>query len=110
MNTPVMGSLSNFSMPSPLLCRKGSGHYRVSSNKIFVVSCSRDDENGKDFSGYPKFEGNGADILQAPFLSPDKGSPTNPNDIAKLFSDAQQNILYLNKQRLMAMEELKKSS
>lgn len=110
MNTPVMGSLSlsNFSMSPPLLCRKGSGHYRVSTNNFVVVSCSRDEENGKVFSGYPKFEGNGADILQAPFLSPDKGTPTNPNDIAKLFNDAQQNILYLNKQRLLAMEELKK--
>lgn len=113
MNMLVMGTLSKLVMPSPLFCKKEIGHFRNSTNKFFVVSISREDENGRDFSGYPKFEGNGADILQvasiqAPFLSPDKGSLTNPNDIAKLFNDAQQNILYLNKQRLMAMEELKK--
>eukprot|EP01018_Ginkgo_biloba_P002300 Gb_24148 [translate_table: standard] len=94
--------------------RKQTDNSRIRTNKFIVVSCSRGDKNGSDFSGFSRFEGNGADVLQggptqAPFTSPDKGSQPNPNDIMKLFNDAQQNILYLNKQRLMAVEELKKA-
>ncbi|KAK9110811.1 hypothetical protein Sjap_018871 [Stephania japonica] len=74
-----------------------------------VVQCSRKDEkiNGliseTSQTGSEKDDGTG--ILQ----STNKGVEMTHNDIWKLFREAQQNILYLNKQRLMAIEELKKT-
>ncbi|NP_001290013.1 probable starch synthase 4, chloroplastic/amyloplastic [Vitis vinifera] len=41
--------------------------------------------------------------------SPESDPDTKHNEIWQLFREAQRNILYLNKQRLMAVEELKKA-
>ncbi|GLJ30178.1 hypothetical protein SUGI_0596930 [Cryptomeria japonica] len=94
MNISFPGTLPNSVKQPHLFCTNAPRCHRNRINKVHVTACS-------------KFEGNSADILQAPFLSSDKGLSTN-NDIMKLFNDAQQNILYLNKQRLVAMEELKR--
>lgn len=45
---------------------------------------------------------NGMDFSQASSSQPE----LQTNDVWHLFTEAQQNILYLNKQRLMAIEEL----
>ncbi|XP_020277347.1 probable starch synthase 4, chloroplastic/amyloplastic isoform X2 [Asparagus officinalis] len=69
-----------------------SVRFRSKSRRIW---CSRLESNDKD-----KFEG---------ASSPSETSVQISNDnIWKLFNDAQQNIMHLNKQRLVALEELKK--
>ncbi|KAH9300817.1 hypothetical protein KI387_012400, partial [Taxus chinensis] len=71
------------------------------------IRVTEEENPKKQVLGFFRFDRSSADILQASFPSSDKGPSTNSNDIMKLFNDAQQNILYLNKQRLVALEELK---
>ncbi|XP_010254668.1 PREDICTED: probable starch synthase 4, chloroplastic/amyloplastic isoform X2 [Nelumbo nucifera] len=52
---------------------------------------------------------NDTEMFQESFQPPDRELEMKNSDIWKLFKDAQRNILYLNKQRLMAMEELNKT-
>ncbi|KAK4393532.1 putative starch synthase 4, chloroplastic/amyloplastic [Sesamum angolense] len=48
------------------------------------------------------------EVHQRNLKSIDNEKEEKPNDIWQLFLEAQQNILYLNKQRLLAMEELER--
>ncbi|KAL0332394.1 UNVERIFIED_CONTAM: putative starch synthase 4, chloroplastic/amyloplastic [Sesamum calycinum] len=48
------------------------------------------------------------EVHQRNLKSIDNEKEEKPNDIWQLFKEAQQNILYLNKQRLLAMEELER--
>ncbi|KAL0450100.1 UNVERIFIED_CONTAM: putative starch synthase 4, chloroplastic/amyloplastic [Sesamum latifolium] len=50
----------------------------------------------------------GMEVHQRNLKSIDNEEEEKPNDIWQLFKEAQQNILYLNKQRLLAMEELER--
>ncbi|XP_072993068.1 uncharacterized protein [Typha latifolia] len=54
------------------------------------------------------FKGQEMNIFEEPHSPSEREVEMNDSDIWKLFTDAQQNILYLNKQRLTAMEEVKK--
>ncbi|XP_073283342.1 probable starch synthase 4, chloroplastic/amyloplastic isoform X3 [Primulina huaijiensis] len=51
-----------------------------------------------------------ADVHQNQLKAISSEKEEKPKDIWKLFNEAQQNILYLNKQRLLAMEELERVS
>ncbi|XP_075475678.1 putative starch synthase 4, chloroplastic/amyloplastic isoform X2 [Primulina tabacum] len=51
-----------------------------------------------------------ADVHQNQLKAISSEKEEKPKDIWKLFKEAQQNILYLNKQRLLAMEELERVS
>lgn len=51
-----------------------------------------------------------ADVHQNPVKAISSEKEEKPKDIWQLFKEAQQNILYLNKQRLLAMEELERVS
>ncbi|KAL4179991.1 hypothetical protein AMTRI_Chr13g122950 [Amborella trichopoda] len=76
-----------------------------------AVCCSRNSEDANNFlpgSSHTKSKGNGIDAVQTSMVSPDIELGVNHTDIWLLFNEAQQNILYLNKQRLMAMEKLNK--
>eukprot|EP00268_Persea_americana_P010070 TRINITY_DN1404_c1_g1_i1.p1 TRINITY_DN1404_c1_g1~~TRINITY_DN1404_c1_g1_i1.p1 ORF type:complete len:694 (-),score=123.12 TRINITY_DN1404_c1_g1_i1:359-2440(-) len=76
------------------------------------LRCSRKNENGTGLfseTSQKELEGLNAAMLQESFVSPDSGVGMNQSDIWKLFNDAQRNILYLNKQRLLAIEELNKA-
>ncbi|OVA07332.1 Starch synthase [Macleaya cordata] len=80
--------------------------------KARTVCCSRSNEkvNGL-FSGSSQIEledHKNMEMLQDPFQSSNT-APENHNDIWKLFRETQRNILYLNKQRLMAVDEMKKT-
>ncbi|KAK9285332.1 hypothetical protein L1049_024523 [Liquidambar formosana] len=75
-----------------------------------AVCCSRMNEEVSGLSRAPsQMELQGHDnIGMSHFQSSNIGPEMKHNDIWRLFREAQQNILYLNKQRLMALEELKK--
>ncbi|KAJ0966491.1 hypothetical protein J5N97_023408 [Dioscorea zingiberensis] len=74
--------------------------------------CSRKDENAGDQVLRPsspiESEARDMNIVEEPVSSSEKGEEINTSDIWKLFNDAQCNILYLNNQRLKAVNELDK--
>ncbi|KAJ7522165.1 hypothetical protein O6H91_19G085600 [Diphasiastrum complanatum] len=75
---------------------------RGSHRRTFLtLRCSTTSSSDKD-------KGNGIDALQVPSPRPEKGSVVGADDLMKLFNDAQQNMLYLSKQRVTAMENLDK--
>ncbi|KAJ4965431.1 hypothetical protein NE237_017280 [Protea cynaroides] len=78
------------------------------------VRCMRNNENANSSISEPsrmELEGHhNTEMLQESLHSSvSEQSDLKHNDIWKLFRDAQQNILYLNKQRLAAVEELNKT-
>ncbi|XP_026665524.2 probable starch synthase 4, chloroplastic/amyloplastic isoform X3 [Phoenix dactylifera] len=70
----------------------------------------KDDDAANLFAGPSqiKLEGHNVDILEESFAPSERRLEMSDTDIWKLFNDAQRNIVYLNKQRLAAVEELKK--
>lgn len=77
-----------------------------------TVRCSRKNGNGASYfseASQKELGGYNTDIVQESFVSADGRVGMNESDIWKLFNDAQRNILYLNKQRLMAIDELSKT-
>ncbi|WCJ32053.1 Glycogen synthase [Euphorbia peplus] len=83
-------------------------------SKLTRLPCLRKNGGGNElFNTSIKWEIEGFDN---PEMSQDMFQPSNlksepkTNDIWKLFKEAQQNIVYLNKQRLLAVEELHKAN
>ncbi|XP_038978472.1 probable starch synthase 4, chloroplastic/amyloplastic isoform X2 [Phoenix dactylifera] len=74
------------------------------------VFMRKDDDAANLFAGPSqiKLEGHNVDILEESFAPSERRLEMSDTDIWKLFNDAQRNIVYLNKQRLAAVEELKK--
>ncbi|XP_020113451.1 probable starch synthase 4, chloroplastic/amyloplastic isoform X4 [Ananas comosus] len=77
-------------------------HPTLTSPKCFCLRKEDAFGNPSSETSLPKLEGHQTDVFEVEELE------TNDDDIWKLFAHAQRNILYLNKQRLTAMEELKK--
>ncbi|XP_077219550.1 UDP-Glycosyltransferase superfamily protein [Tasmannia lanceolata] len=88
-----MESLANTAIHLPRLFHFQSSKHQTL--KARTVGCSR-------------LEDHNMGALQESLESSNCKLEINHNDIWKLFNDAQRNILYLNKQRLMAVEELNK--
>ncbi|XP_042508713.1 probable starch synthase 4, chloroplastic/amyloplastic isoform X1 [Macadamia integrifolia] len=100
----------------PPLHRRFIQYYPTNEKPLraYEVRCLRNDENANSsISGPLRMELEGhqnKEILPESFHSSIRGQPNlKQNDIWKLFRDAQQNIIYLNKQRLAAVEELNKA-
>ncbi|XP_020080840.1 probable starch synthase 4, chloroplastic/amyloplastic isoform X2 [Ananas comosus] len=77
-------------------------HPTLTSPKCFCLRKEDAFGNPSSETSLPKLEGHQTNVFEVEELE------TNDDDIWKLFAHAQRNILYLNKQRLTAMEELKK--
>lgn len=65
------------------------------------------DDRGSSSSIHLKGQGNGIDTIKLHQVV-EKGSVANSSDVMKLFNDVQQNMLYLNKQRIAAIDDLQK--
>jgi len=74
----------------------------------FHMCISKGNSNSR---GKPRRESSGTvrlDVEESSDQGTNLANDQRKGDIRELFSQAQRNILYLNKQRLLAMEELKK--
>ncbi|KAG8384202.1 hypothetical protein BUALT_Bualt04G0093500 [Buddleja alternifolia] len=91
-----------------------TSHQLSLSSRPHLLRCSRDNgqSNKNGLSSAPvqtELESpNDVDVHQSHLKSIDKEKEGKHNDIWGLFKEAQQNILFLNKQRLLAMEELER--
>ncbi|XP_020528018.1 glycogen synthase isoform X2 [Amborella trichopoda] len=98
--------------PLDQLLRLGLSHSLPEMTDLAIeLEATENSEDANNFlpgSSHTKSKGNGIDAVQTSMVSPDIELGVNHNDIWLLFNEAQQNILYLNKQRLMAMEKLNK--
>uniref|UniRef100_A0A7N0USB8 starch synthase n=1 Tax=Kalanchoe fedtschenkoi TaxID=63787 RepID=A0A7N0USB8_KALFE len=100
----------NALIPSPFpLARIPAFHLKRSPSP--ALSCLRKKDEFNESLGAPsQFKLESQDYpanLQNSFMSSNVG-PASNGDIWKLFNEAQQNILHLNEQRMIAFEELKK--
>ncbi|KAK3211075.1 hypothetical protein Dsin_015781 [Dipteronia sinensis] len=109
----IMKTLINPSIPSPLHFSKPNSRNQKPL-KTHHLCCFR--KNG-EVNGFSKptsqMESGGHDnteLSQKQSLSSNVEPEMKHNDIWGLFREAQQNILYLNRQRLRAVEELNKAN
>nr|CAB3451432.1 unnamed protein product [Digitaria exilis] len=103
---PRAPRLRRRSLPLP---RGGSHcpHFARCAARSTRCSYSREG-NGEPRSSKLRRESSGTDRESLLFQGTNLRNDQRKGDIQELFSQAQRNILYLNKQRLLAMEELKK--
>ncbi|XP_038971224.1 glycogen synthase-like isoform X1 [Phoenix dactylifera] len=94
--------------PFRLLHTPAPGRRNLRDRVCFCAG--KDDDAANLFAGPSqiKLEGHNVDILEESFVPSERRLEMSDTDIWKLFNDAQRNIVYLNKQRLAAVEELKK--
>ncbi|KAK6923211.1 Starch synthase, catalytic domain [Dillenia turbinata] len=106
-NASAMSSSSTVPLIPSLTLRFQSARFSLSSS----LRCFR--QNGEAngmLTGHDKAELESQDNIDiSKFRSHDDESGIKQNDIWQLFSEAQQNILYLNRQRLAAIEELERT-
>ncbi|CAN6239110.1 unnamed protein product [Urochloa humidicola] len=94
--------------------RRGGAHCLLSASAArptLLTRCSYSSKGDGNSCGKPRRESSSTVRLDVEDSSDQGTSLANEQrkgDICELFSQAQRNILYLNKQRLLAMEELKK--
>ncbi|CAL4885896.1 unnamed protein product [Urochloa decumbens] len=94
--------------------RRGGAHCLLSARAArptFLTRCSYSSKGDGNSRGKPRRESSSTvrlDVEENSDRGTNLASEQRKCDIQELFSQAQRNILYLNKQRLLAMEELKK--
>ncbi|XP_066332802.1 probable starch synthase 4, chloroplastic/amyloplastic isoform X2 [Miscanthus floridulus] len=95
-------------LPSP----RGGAHcfpFARATRPVLLTRCSYSSREGNgDSRGKPHRESSSTVRLDVDADSDQVPSLADEGDVGELFRLAQRNILYINKQRLMAMEELKK--
>ncbi|PUZ78155.1 hypothetical protein GQ55_1G430000 [Panicum hallii var. hallii] len=93
---------------------RGGAHclpFARAARPTLLTRCSYCRKGNSNSRGKPRRESSSTVRLEVEESSDQGTNSTNDQrkgDIRELFSQAQRNILYLNKQRLLAMEELKK--
>ncbi|PAN08830.1 hypothetical protein PAHAL_1G439200 [Panicum hallii] len=93
---------------------RGGAHclpFARAARTTLLTRCSYSRKGNSNSRGKPRRESSSTVRLEVEESSDQGKNSTNDQrkgDIRELFSQAQRNILYLNKQRLLAMEELKK--
>ncbi|CAL4967549.1 unnamed protein product [Urochloa decumbens] len=94
--------------------RRGGAHCLLSARAArptLLTRCSYSSKGDGNSRGKPRRESSSTvrlDVEENSDRGTNLASEQRKCDIQELFSQAQRNILYLNKQRLLAMEELKK--
>ncbi|CAD6249043.1 unnamed protein product [Miscanthus lutarioriparius] len=120
METPrlVVAAASRAPPPTPRFRRRrlprprGGAHcfpFARATRPVLLSRCSYSSREGNgDSRGKPRRESSSTVRLDVDADSDQVPSLADEGDVGELFRLAQRNILYINKQRLMAMEELKK--
>ncbi|KAL8044692.1 hypothetical protein ABFS82_08G063100 [Erythranthe guttata] len=96
------------SVPKPSLLPQIS-HRNQKCPRPLLLNCSRSTGESNSLSRAPlprELGSPSSEVHQKNLKYIDDVKKEKPNDIWQLFKEAQQNIMYLNKQRLLAMEEL----
>lgn len=100
----------NAAIPSPLhLPNQSTAHRKPVRARAICCLRKNGDTNGLYNKASPHVESEGHDSAEMPRSSKVE-LEVKQNEIWGLFREAQQNILYLNKQRLMAVEALNKAN